>query len=663
MKIVVSAGGSGRRLRPLTADTPAALLTVGGRPLLEHIEAWLWREGIRRAVITAGHSASALRTFAAQPERAIAFEVMEEQKPLGEVGALARFIGEEVLMIAANTWPGDWSLAALLHTAHERTAAAVVAVAENTHGTTAVTPDGTVRTAECPPGFSSWQAGGAAWFSARALAHITPGERIDTAAFLDRLIAAGERVVAVPSAFTTVNTPEMYRRTAARHPYIAPSAQRGDGAMIDERSSIGDEAEIGAGARIVGSVVGSNTQIGRGVVLQNCVVGAGAVIGDGVHIESGGVIGAGALIADGVSLSPGVRVWPGVNVKGDCLRAAPFRFYDDTCPLTERPLDTWTAARLATAGAAIAGECGRVPILTAAENASTAGHLRALVAGLCEAGSAVWELGESFLAEAAGVACRLPVRRIVYLAECGLLLTDADGRPLPNAVCRAIERRIADEDVRRLPVHEWESPRNAVSLRGTYRDRLLRLSAGIRPVALSLCGDTAATKQLWEVLRQIGCTPGGDMRLRLSDGGRQLAVYTSATGYLDAERVTELMTWANGEPPERPDGLELALALLRWMSQTGESIASLNARLPAAVTVCRTAESTPETAAALRNFPGDQIDSEGVRVANPRGVVTVHPLAQGRLLTVRARAGDAEMARELCADMLAHLHANPLESS
>ena len=662
MTIVVSAGGDGRRLRPLTADAPKALLPIGGRPLLSHVETWLRREGVCEAVLTAGRNAQALREFAAHPERQIAFSVREERVPLGEAGALARFVGEEALAVAGDMLPDDLSLAALTRTAHERDAAAVVAVTADVQGTVAVAADGTVNTTACPPGFSPWRAGGAMWFSARALAYLNPDERVGMAAFLDRLIAAGERVIACPMAFTIVDTPEAYRRAAIRYPHIAPNVQRGTDVMIDECSTVEAEATIGEGACVVGSVVGRGARIGDGAMLHDCVIGAGAEIGTGVRIGTDCVIGTGARVADGVTLSPGVRIWSGASVWGDCLRVAPFRLRNDTCPLTERPLDEWTAAQLATVGAAIGSEAGGGGVLIAAEGDAAAKRLRALTAGLCEAGCRVWELGESFLAEAAGVACRLPVERIVYLTASGLQLTDKHGRVLPDAVCRAVEHRVDEEDVRRLPSHEWHSPRNAVSLRGLYRDRLLRLAAGIRPVALTLCGDRAATERLREILRQIGCTQGEDMRLRLSDGGQRLAVYTPATGYLDAERVVELMTWAEGAPPERPDGLELALALLRRLSETGENVAALNARLPAAVTIYRTAEITPDTAKALQSLSGDYLDQEGVRVASTRGVVTVHPLARGRLLAVRARAGDAEIAQELCADMLRQLRANPLEN-
>ena len=48
---VILAGGEGLRLRPLTADSPKAMIPVAGKPLLQWVLEWLKRNDVRNLVI------------------------------------------------------------------------------------------------------------------------------------------------------------------------------------------------------------------------------------------------------------------------------------------------------------------------------------------------------------------------------------------------------------------------------------------------------------------------------------------------------------------------------------------------------------------------------------------------------------------------------------
>jgi MurNAc alpha-1-phosphate uridylyltransferase len=89
---VVLAAGEGRRLRPLTATLPKALVPFHGRPLLDHAVAHLVRAGVTRIAVNAcyladqveGHVREVLA--AAHPD--VAFHVSREAALLGTGGAL-----------------------------------------------------------------------------------------------------------------------------------------------------------------------------------------------------------------------------------------------------------------------------------------------------------------------------------------------------------------------------------------------------------------------------------------------------------------------------------------------------------------------------------------------------------------------------------------------
>ena len=55
MKAMVLAAGLGTRLRPLTNDRPKALVTVGGRTMLEIVLARLRQFGVDEVIVNTHH--------------------------------------------------------------------------------------------------------------------------------------------------------------------------------------------------------------------------------------------------------------------------------------------------------------------------------------------------------------------------------------------------------------------------------------------------------------------------------------------------------------------------------------------------------------------------------------------------------------------------------
>jgi len=65
MEAMILAAGLGTRLRPLTDETPKALIPVGGRPLLAHVLDRLVAAGVTRIVINTHHHADQIQAFLA----------------------------------------------------------------------------------------------------------------------------------------------------------------------------------------------------------------------------------------------------------------------------------------------------------------------------------------------------------------------------------------------------------------------------------------------------------------------------------------------------------------------------------------------------------------------------------------------------------------------
>jgi dTDP-glucose pyrophosphorylase/CBS domain-containing protein len=89
LSAVVMAGGFGKRLRPLTADTPKPMLPFRGKPLMERTIEQLRSSGIDKICITTHHKADVITNhFGDGNGFGVAIEYVNEDTPMGTAGAL-----------------------------------------------------------------------------------------------------------------------------------------------------------------------------------------------------------------------------------------------------------------------------------------------------------------------------------------------------------------------------------------------------------------------------------------------------------------------------------------------------------------------------------------------------------------------------------------------
>jgi dTDP-glucose pyrophosphorylase/CBS domain-containing protein len=88
--VVIMAGGLGKRLRPLTEDTPKPLLPVGEKPLLETIVEQIVVQGFRHIYFAVHYKADMVEAhFGDGAKWNATFRYLNELDPLGTAGALS----------------------------------------------------------------------------------------------------------------------------------------------------------------------------------------------------------------------------------------------------------------------------------------------------------------------------------------------------------------------------------------------------------------------------------------------------------------------------------------------------------------------------------------------------------------------------------------------
>jgi len=107
MKAMIFAAGMGTRLRPLTDNTPKALIPIGGKPMLEHIILKLKNAGFEELIVNIHHEGQQIIDFiAANSNFGIQIEISDERDYLldtgGAIKKASHFLGDREPFLVHN---------------------------------------------------------------------------------------------------------------------------------------------------------------------------------------------------------------------------------------------------------------------------------------------------------------------------------------------------------------------------------------------------------------------------------------------------------------------------------------------------------------------------------------------------------------------------------
>ena len=203
-RVVLMAGGLGKRLRPLTETIPKPMLPVGGKPLLEQIIGVFADQGFWRISISVNYRREMVQEhFGDGSAFGVEIDYIEEDQAMGTAGALSLLkTRPEAPFIVMN---GDLLVAlqfdALLKFHHDLGAAGTMVVREYEHQIPygVVRAEGDLMTGiEEKPIERYFVNGGIYVLSPQALDRIAPGEPLDMPSLLTRLAEEHAKVAVFP---------------------------------------------------------------------------------------------------------------------------------------------------------------------------------------------------------------------------------------------------------------------------------------------------------------------------------------------------------------------------------------------------------------------------------------------------------------------------------
>lgn len=316
MKAIVLVGGAGTRLRPLTYATPKPLLPIANVAFVERQLAWLAGYGVDEVVLSLGYMPEAfVDHFADDCFGDIKLRFVVEREPLGTAGGI-RFAAEgmhERLLVCNGDVLTDLDLAAFVAFHEERGAQATISLTQvddpSAFGVVPTRGDGEVIAfVEKPPreqAPTNWINAGTYLLEPEVLASIPPRLRVSIEReVFPRMLERPGRLYAMRSDayWLDIGTPAMY--FAAHLDVLAGRVGLPPAPGAQERSPgvwVQPEAVIDASARLDPPVlIGERAVVEDGAVVSRSVIGPGCRIGAGSRIVDSVVL-AGITVAAGDS--------------------------------------------------------------------------------------------------------------------------------------------------------------------------------------------------------------------------------------------------------------------------------------------------------------------------------------------------------------------------
>ena len=355
MQAVILIGGEGTRLRPLTCNTPKAMVPILNQPFLEHLLYYLKRHGVDEAILAMSYLPDPIRdSLGDGTQFGVRITYVVEDSPLGTAGAVKNV--ESLLKGPFFVFNGDIlteiDLTAMLRRHQKikpKASIALTPVDDPTlYGVVETdTQDMVKRFIEKPSRdkvTTNMINAGIYILEPDVLKHTPPSTRsMFEYDLFPLLLRMGEPIFGYPSDayWIDIGTPEKYLKAhhdlllgwgdagvqtegeSRIHPtayiegpvLIAEGCDIAANVQINGPTVLGPRCKIGKGTVIEGTVLWDRSQVAEGTVLRNCVVGSCSCIESSCHILEDCVLGDNVTVGEGSRLAPGSRLWPDSHVE------------------------------------------------------------------------------------------------------------------------------------------------------------------------------------------------------------------------------------------------------------------------------------------------------------------------------------------------------------
>ena len=555
---LILTGGEGSRLRPVTDNTPAALLKICNKPLIDYTLDALRKQGYKTISVAADRRSDLVAEHLADcPDTELIFSTL----PCGSCLPVARAANEFesfLTVIFGNIlFDFDLSAAEKFHAATGADVTIVTRIVDTPshHSVAAVDENNRVITVIPDPARESCHSDLALtgiFILDKSVAQAAENYDHLLTDFLPKIVTSGKVMNFTSDGnFYSIATPDdLFAVTKAlahnldHEELIAPSAQISGGVKLSSDTVIGENVTICRGAELHGAIISEGAFIGERVKVGG-FIGKGAKLLSGAVVENGAIVGDNSIIGEQAVVHSVVKIRSGARleaysaVKSDTGGAVlPLKITDDgICGETGSVITPQLAA---IAGSAVAALGGKIGIAFHGGNAAECLAL-ALSTGIVAAGGEAWLFGASsepalcFCTEKSGLSACCYIDSSVTTK---IRLFSGDGLPLSRREEKLVEQGLQGS-YRTAAFNRFGKIKDVSAMTEMYVNVLEKAApeklSEIRAV-LNTSGKTVS-EACEKILDKINCKDGSSVVFHINSNGRGTSAYTDKTGYVFEEKL------------------------------------------------------------------------------------------------------------------------------
>jgi mannose-1-phosphate guanylyltransferase len=354
MKAVILVGGEGTRLRPLTFNTPKAMVPILNKPFLEYLILYLKKHKVRDIILTLSYLPDRIQSyFGDGTEWGVHLSYLVEETPLGTAGAVKNaeaLLDEPFLVFNGDVLTGiDLTKMMSQHRKVKPKASLALTPVDNPtiYGVVETDDGGMIKRFVEKP---SWEEvttnminAGIYILEPEVLSYVPPATNSSFEHHLfPLLLEKGKPLLSYPSTdyWIDIGTPEKYLRVnhdllsgkapslstyrarVSRNSKIHPSAQiKGpvlvgegcviaQGARIKGPATLGPQCQLDEEAVIDGAILWTESRVGKKAILKNCIAGPHCYIQEGSQVLDNCVLGDNVVVGKNSKLAQGTKVMP-----------------------------------------------------------------------------------------------------------------------------------------------------------------------------------------------------------------------------------------------------------------------------------------------------------------------------------------------------------------